>query len=87
MARYRTKDEIDLTWNRIRRRATRELDTQIGDVREELLNRLLTKLWADYQEAIATGKTLELDSAYETAFVKQVIEGAVKLPIDRDAAP
>jgi hypothetical protein len=45
LARYRSKDEIDLTWNRIRRRATRELDTQIADVREELLNRLLSKLW------------------------------------------
>lgn len=86
MARYRTKDEIDLTWNRIRRRATRELDTQIADVREELLNRLLSKLWADYQEAISSGKTLELDSQYEAAFVRQVIEGAVSVPIERDEA-
>ena len=85
MARYRTKDEIDLTWNRIRRRATRELDTQIADVREELLNRMLSQLWRDYQEAIGSGKTLELDSAYETAFVRQVIEGAVKVPIDAAA--
>ncbi len=86
MARYRSKDEIDLTWNRIRRRATRELDTQIADVREELLNRLLTGLWTEYQKAIETGEKLELDSTYETAFVRQVIEGAVSVPVVRDVA-
>lgn len=86
MARYRSKDEIDLTWNKIRRRATRELDTQIADVREELLNRLLSKLWEDYQKAISTGETLQLDSQYEAAFVRQVIEGAVNVTVERDEA-
>jgi hypothetical protein len=55
-------------------------------VREEILNRVLTNLWGDYQEAISTGKTLELDSSFEAAFVRQVIESSVSVPIDRDEA-
>jgi hypothetical protein len=86
MARYRSKDEIDLTWNRIRRRLTRELDTQIADVREEMLNRLLTEAFDEYQKAISTGERLELDSKLEASFVRQVIEGSVHVAIERDEA-
>lgn len=76
MAKYRQKDEVDLRWNRIRRRLTRELDTQIADWREEALNRLLAPAWTKYIEAVSTGKVLELEAHYET-FVKQVLDDVV----------
>lgn len=64
MARYREKDETDLTWNRIRRRITRELDTEIQNAREEALNALLSKAWDDYIAAIGEGKVPEVESKY-----------------------
>lgn len=66
MARYREKSAEDMRWNRIRRRLTRELDTQVADWREEALNRLLTGAWDQYVEALNTGKKLELEGAYKS---------------------
>lgn len=81
MARYKNKDELDLRWNRIRRRLTRELDIQIADWREEALNRILSGAWEKYTEAISSGKVLELEARYET-FVGAVLDDV----IDVDAA-
>jgi RES domain-containing protein len=64
MARYRAKDETDLAWNRIRRRITRELDTEIYNAREEMLNDLLMKAWDDYAQALGEGKVPEVESKY-----------------------
>lgn len=61
MARYREKDETDLTWNRIRRQVTRDLDTRIQNFREELLNEMLTAAWDRYAAAIETGSLVELE--------------------------
>jgi len=52
VARYREKDELDLAWNKIRRRVTREIDTRIMDFREELLNDALTAAWDKYAKAL-----------------------------------
>ena len=82
MARYRNKDETDLAWNRIRRRITRELDTQIADWREEALNDLLSDAWMQYAKSLETGATLELDAGYPE-FVSKALESAVK----NNAAP
>ena len=71
MARYRNKDEVDLTWNRIRRRLTRELDTEIQNAREAALNQLLSKAWDDYTEAIGTGTVP--DAAIDRA-IRQVFD-------------
>ena len=60
-ARYREKDETDLTWNRIRRQVTRDLDTRIQNFREELLNEMLTASWEKYVAAIETGSLVELE--------------------------
>jgi len=76
MARYREKDETDLVWNRIRRRLTRELDTQIADAREEALNVILSKAWDDYTKAIATGELREVESRY-SSFASTVVEDIV----------
>lgn len=75
MARYRQKDETDLRWNRIRRRLTRELDTQIADWREEVLNDILSGAWEEYAEALSTGKKLELEGDYK-GWVDQALEEA-----------
>jgi len=45
VARYREKDETDLAWNRTRRQLTRDLDTRIQNLREDLLNDILTGAW------------------------------------------
>jgi len=61
VARYRSKDETDLVWNRTRRRITRDLDTKIQDFREELLNKLLTAAWEQYVAALETGSLVQLE--------------------------
>lgn len=61
MARYRTKDETDIVWNKIRRQVTRDLDTRILNFREELLNEILTASWDKYTQAIETGSLVELE--------------------------
>ena len=61
LARYRTKDETDLVWNRIRRQITRDMDTRIQNFREELLNETLSAAWDRYVDAIATGSLVELE--------------------------
>ncbi len=66
MARYRQKDETDLIWNRIRRRITREFDTQIMDWREEALNTLLSTAWTRYVKSIEADTVLELETEYES---------------------
>lgn len=72
MARYRDKDETDLRWNRIRRRITRELDTQIMDWREEVLNKLLTGAWDEYVKSLETGTVVELEAEYTTWVAKAI---------------
>lgn len=51
-----------------------------------MLNRLLTEAFDEYQKAISTGERLQLDSKIEAAFVRQVIEGAVTVTVERDEA-
>lgn len=84
MARYRERDETDLRWNRIRRRLTRELDTQIMDWREDALNKLLTDAWDKYAEALQTGAKLELEAHYG-AWVSQALDEA-GVGVDAEAA-
>lgn len=84
MARYRQKDEVDLRWNRIRRRITRELDLQIADWREEALNELLSGAWEQYKNALSTGDVLELEAKYES-FVKGVLDDVIDVTVDAAA--
>lgn len=62
MARYREKDETDLRWNSIRRRITRQFDTEIADFREPVLNKLLTAAWDEYSKSLESGEVLRLES-------------------------
>jgi hypothetical protein len=62
VARYREKDETDLRWNSIRRRITRQLDTEISDFREVVLNKLLTGAWMEYSKSLESGEALRLES-------------------------
>lgn len=78
MARYRTKDQVDLDWNKVRRRITRELDIQIADWREEALNNLLGAAWDKFSAALAKGEVLELEADYE-AWVSRALTEAVTI--------
>jgi hypothetical protein len=84
MARYRQKDDVDLRWNRIRRRITRELDLQIADWREQALNELLGGAWEQYKKAISTGEVLELEASY-TQFVAQALDDVIQVEVDEAA--
>lgn len=87
MARYREKSPEDMAWNRIRRRLTRELDTQIADWREEALNTLLSGAWDKYVASLTSGEKLELESEYkewvdEALRREVVIEVASVAPVE-----
>ena len=81
MARYRSKDETDLVWNRTRRRITRDLDTQIADFREELLNELLTAAWERYVKALETGTLVQLEDE-ASVWVRNVLDGQLRPKIE-----
>lgn len=85
MARYRSKDDVDLRWNKIRRRITRELDIQIADWREDALNQLLSGAWEQYKEALSTGTVLELEAKYES-FVARVLDDVITVEVENEAA-
>jgi hypothetical protein len=82
MARYRTKDEIDLQWNRTRRRITRELDTQIQDWRENALNKLLGHAFDEHVKAIGDGAVLEIEPDYKP-FVAKALAESVTVAVER----
>lgn len=80
MARYRSKSEQDMQWNRIRRTITREIDLQIMNVREELLNDALTGAWEEFTEALSSGKKIELESDVKQ-FVGAILRKEVVLEV------
>ena len=86
MARYRHKSEDDLAWNRIRRRLTRELDSEIQNAREEALNAILTKAWEDYTTALGHGTVPEVESKYSN-LARAIVEDIVQIPEITDATP
>ena len=87
MARYRHKSDEDLAWNRIRRRLTRELDSEIQNKREEALNAMLAQAWEDYTRALGQGTVPEVESKYSN-LARAVVESIVQIPemVDSDAA-
>lgn len=81
MARYRSKDEVDLRWNAIRRRITRELDTQIAEYREQYLNDLLGRAWERYAKHLETGEVEAVQPRFEqfvATALSQVIDAEPK---------
>lgn len=85
MARYRTKDEVDLAWNDTRRRITNELDIQIKAWRERALNELLGNAWEEFKGALVSGEVLELEPTY-TQFVREALDRSIDVSVDREAA-
>lgn len=81
MARYREKDETDLRWNSIRRRITRQLDTEIQDFREHILNRLLVGAWDEFVKSLEAGEALELES-HVADWVAEAMTEALGTKID-----
>lgn len=82
MARYRVKDETDLRWNQIRRRLTRELDTQIQDWREEALNKILSHAWEEHVKALGDGEILEIEPDYQP-FVAKALTESVRVAVEK----
>jgi hypothetical protein len=84
MARYRTKDDVDLAWNQIRRRITRELDIQLADWREKALNNLLGGAWTKFSESLSRGEVLALESDYESWVARALDEAVTIKPVEAD---
>jgi hypothetical protein len=61
VARYRSKDETDMVWNRTRRHITEGLDSKIRDFREVLLDQMLTGAWEKYTASLETGSLVSLE--------------------------
>lgn len=80
MARYREKSPEDLAWNRARRKITREIDTQIMDIREELLNKALAGAFQQFVEALERGTKMELEGDIKE-FVGDIIRKELTLEI------
>ena len=76
MARYRSKDEVDLRWNQIRRRITKELDVQIANWREAALNHLLGEAWTEYARGLESGEVRVLEPVY-SQFVKDALDESI----------
>jgi hypothetical protein len=83
MAKYRTKDEIDLTWNRTRRQLTRDLDTRIQNFREELLNKILSAAWEKYAAELESGNVIQLEDTM-TAWVDDVLHKQINPALEAD---
>lgn len=81
MARYRSKDETDLVWNRIRRQITRDIDTRIMNFREELLNKALSKAWERYAAELETGNVVQLEDE-ASGWVSTLLERQLKPAVE-----
>lgn len=77
MARYRTKDTVDLDWNKIRRWITMVVDVGFRDAREEVLNTLLSEAWHQYSAALDVGKKLELEHG-DMEFIRAKVNKALE---------
>lgn len=76
MARYRSKDSVDLAWNDLRRRLTLQVDAEVRMVRENILNRVLTGAWQEFQKSLERGEVLRLESEV-AAFVSATMAQSV----------
>lgn len=76
MARYRTKDPVDLAWNKIRRAITMEVDRLIKDKREEILNDLLGPAFTEFSAGLQRGEVKQLEAGDEK-FIRAKIEEAL----------
>ena len=62
MARYREKTPDELAWNDIRRRITRQLDSEIAAFREAVLNDLLSAAFDEHVKSLESGEELQIQS-------------------------
>lgn len=85
MARYRTKDEVDMRWNDIRRRLTCELRLQIKAFEERALNELLGGAWEEFSRQLESGEVKELESSYKQ-WVAEALEGSVTVTVPNGKA-
>lgn len=86
MAKYRYKTPQEILWNKIRRRITREFDTQIADWRESVLNDLLSGAHVKFLEAMESGEQRVLEANYND-FVAGALDDAIGLPEIKEPKP
>jgi len=86
MARYRHKDDQDLTWNRIRRKITSEIRVPFRDAEEEVLNDALTKAWDEFTKATGEGKLPEIEAKYDQ-FVTSIVKDALPEEVSIEPPP
>jgi hypothetical protein len=89
VARYREKTQDELVWNDLRRRLTRQLDTEISAFREMVLNKLLTGAFDEYTKSLESGQELVLESnvaAWIGDAMSQVLDPKVEA-LDISAMP
>lgn len=83
MARYRTKDSVDLTWNAIRRAATARVRLETKAWEERRLNDVLSELWNRFEAGLHRGDVQELEEDYGQ-WVKDALDA--HLLVEPDAA-
>lgn len=73
-ARYRSKDEIDLAWNAIRKIAEARLNVEFAIAKERRKNEILTQLWGEFEKSLARGEVMALEPEFET-WVRDALSG------------
>jgi hypothetical protein len=63
LAKYVEKSEADLAWNRIRREVQYKINLAAAHWREQKQNELLPLVQARFEESLAEGTLLELESS------------------------
>lgn len=62
MTKYREKSVADLAWGRIRREVLYRINLAKAHWGDEMANRILPKLQAQFEESLSRGVVLELES-------------------------
>ena len=86
MARYRGKDEVDLSWNDIRRTLTSQLHLRVRAWEDRALNKILIAAWQEFVARQEQEPTPELEAHYAD-WVQQALEEALGdgITIEADA--
>lgn len=65
----------------MRRRITRQLDTEISAVRERILNKLLIGAWEEFSKSLESGESLQMES-HVASWVADAMTEALKPKIE-----
>lgn len=74
-----------MEWNEVRRRITRELDSQIARWREHQLNVLLGSAWDKFAASLEKGNIITLESDYE-GWVAKALDAVITIVPEEPSA-